>query len=75
MTFKMINNTLLYLAIILSVLAIYFDYFLLYLLWAISILVGVSVMAIKDRNTKKVFIWIILIILSLMLIYYVIFIH
>lgn len=65
-------NFFLYLSIILSVLAIYFDKFLFYLLWAVSILIGVSIMTVKDRNNKSFYIWLVLIIISLLLVYYII---
>lgn len=65
-----VANTILYISVILSVLAIYTETKLFYVLWAISILIGVSFMVFKDRSSKKKYIWIALMIVALALVFY-----
>lgn len=67
---RYLSNIFLYLSLLIAIIGVFYGGVWLYIIWPASIILGTLFMAYKDRKTKKIYLWIGLVILTTIILLY-----
>ncbi|KZR57848.1 hypothetical protein A3781_19510 [Bacillus badius] len=67
---KKVISYLLYMSLFLGLLAIFFRGVWLFIIWPISIIIWTLMMTIKERNTKKSYVWLSFLVITIIVFSY-----
>lgn len=67
---KRFTSYLLYISLFLGLLGIFFRGVWLFIIWPISIIIWTAMMAVKERNTKTGYVWLIFLVITIIVFFY-----